>query len=157
MHAQASLPVPLFDPLLPTSDKALAAHPRKPATYAPPYVEGRELLSLERLHERLALLAHLELPCSILVANPPFHLREAPIKRVELVGDSLSVVGDGFSLRLRRPHIHSIWLANQHRAGGASSLDILNSNGTLYASVWPAPGGSEIWRDIMDNPMLSLV
>lgn len=157
MYAQASLPVPLFNSLLPASERALAFHPRKPATYAPPHAEGRELLSLEKLHERLALLAQLELPCSILVVNPPLHLREVPIKRVELADDSLSIAGEGFSLRLRGPHTHAIWLANQHRAGAASSLDALNANGTLYASIWPAPGGGEIWRDIMDNPMLSLV
>jgi hypothetical protein len=157
MYAQASLPAPLFDSLMPASDRALAVSSRKPTASVPSCAEAEGLLSLERLHERLALLAQLELPCSIVIASASRHLREVLIKTVELADDSLSIVGDSFDLRLRRPHIHTIWLVNQQGAeGGASSLDILHANGTLYASIWPAPGGGEIWRDIMDNPMLSL-
>jgi hypothetical protein len=163
MHVQASLPMALFDGLLPAAEPVFTdqrpVRPRKSSTYEPLRAPGETLLSMAKLHERLALLAQLELPCTILIANPPLHLREAVIQTVELAGESLTVGGNGFSLRLRGPHIHSIRLVNQREAGsGTASLDILHSQGMLYASIQPAPEGpgGEVWRDVMDNPTLSL-
>lgn len=164
MHAQASLPAALFDALLPTAAPVFngqrpGGRPRKPSNHETPRMAGETLLSMAKLHERLTLLAQLELPCTISIASPPLHLREAVIKTVELAGENLTVGGSGFSLRLRGPHIHAIRLASPRKeGGGAASLDILHSAGTLYASIQPAPGGpgDEVWRDVMDNPTLSL-
>ncbi len=164
MHIQASLSMPLFDPLLPTAEKFFAdRHPvrqRKPATAEPLLAQGETLLSMAKLHERLALLAQLELPCIILIASPPLHLRDAVIKAVELTDESLVIVGKDFNLRLREPNIHSIRLVNQREGGnGTASLDIHHAQGMLYASIRPAPDGvgGEVWRDVMDNPSLAFV
>jgi hypothetical protein len=116
-------------------------------------------LSIAKLHERLALLARLELPCNIFIASPAVHLGKAVINNVGLTGDTLSIAGKGFKLRLRGPNIHSIRLVSpREAANGISRLDIHHSHGMLYASIQPAPDGtgSEVWQDVMDNPTLSL-
>jgi hypothetical protein len=157
MHA-LSFPQ-FFDSPLPATEQPhshrRAAHARPVA----PHRAGEGFLSIAKLHERLALLAKLELPCTIVVASPALHLREAVINTVGLVGDTLSIAGKGFALRLRGPNIHSIRLVSQREAeDGISRLDIHHSHGMLYASIQPAPDGAggEVWQDVMDNPTLSL-
>jgi hypothetical protein len=118
------------------------------------------LLSVAKLHERLALLAKLELPCNIFIASPALHIGKAVINHVGLHSDTLSIAGKGFKLRLRGPNIHSIRLVSPREAGnGISRLDIHHSQGMLYASIQPAPDGAggQVWQDVMDNPTLSLV
>lgn len=164
MNTQASLPMPLFDAFLPTTQPIFADHysnQHKPTPSEPlALAQGETLLSMAKLHERLTLLAQLELPCTILITNPPLHLRDAVIKAVELGSESLVIAGADFNLRLRGPNIHSIRLVNPREAGdGTASLDIHHSHGMLYASIRPAPDGvgSEVWRDVMENPSLALV
>lgn len=129
--------------------------PRLPIADAP--LPGENLLSITTLYERLALLAKLELPCTILIVNPPLHLRDAQIRSVDWADGNLNIVGDGFSLHLRGDGIQSVHLADI-QDGGDGSLDIYHSHGTLYASIRPVPGGigGAVWRDVMDNPSLLL-
>jgi len=117
------------------------------------------LLSIAKLYERLTLLAKLELPCTIRIASPALLLQNAVINQVDLGGESLTLVGKDFNLRLFGPNIHSIRLVNQREAeNGIARLDIHHSQGMLYASIHPTPDGmgSEVWQDVMDNPTLSL-
>ncbi len=164
MDTLASLPMPLFDAFLPATQPVFTDHhfsrhrscPSEPLTLA----QGETLLSMAKLHERLTLLAQLELPCTILITSPPLHLRDAVIKAVEWGGESLVIAGQDFNLRLRGPNIHSIRLVNPREAGdGTASLDIHHAQGMLYASIRPTPDGvgSEVWRDVMENPTLALV
>jgi hypothetical protein len=145
--------MPLSDPLLlPTADTFLV-------NKTVPLISSRQgetWLSIAKLHERLALLAQLELPCSIEITCPSLHLRDVTIQNVELSDENLAIVGEGFNLRLRGPNIHSICLVNE-RAKGAS-LDIHHAQGKLYASIRPSTDsvGCEVWRDVMDNPSLAL-
>ena len=152
-----------FDPSLPTTEMIRSRHrafrARPPAPLVQPLATGEGFLSIAKLHERLVLLAKLELPCTIVIAGPALHLRQAVIDTAELVGDTLSIAGKGFNLRLRGPNIHSIRFVSQPEAeNGISRLDIHHSQGMLYASIQPAPdgAGSEVWQDVMDNPTLSL-
>jgi len=132
---------------------------RAPAAPVAQPLDGDGFLSIAKLHDRLALLAKLELPCTIVVASPALHLRKTVIHAVGLTGETLSIAGKGFKLRLRGPNIHSIRLVGQREAAdGIPRLDIHHSQGMLYASIQPAldgPGG-EVWQDVMDNPTLSL-
>lgn len=155
---QASLTLPLFDALLPTQEQVpvRAPRPRPPVAEARPHFRSGALLSLAKLHERLSLLARLELPCTILVANPRLHLRHALIRSAELADGNLSIVGDDFTLYLRSDNIHSIRLADQRdgeETGGG--LEICHAPDIVYASIRPA-SDSAVWRDVMDNPTLSL-
>jgi hypothetical protein len=151
-----------FDPPLPAAEKRPVSRrffraPTPSAAVDAPAGEG--LLSLSTLHDRLALLAKLELPCTILAADPAVYLRSAVIGAVGLAGDTLDVVGQGFSLRLRGPDIRAIRLVGQREAvDGVPRLDIHHSHGMLYASIRPAPDGlgGAVWQDVMDNPSLPL-
>lgn len=128
--------------------------PRQPVSDALLPGEGLPL-SITTLHERLSLLAKLELPCTIAITNPALHLRRALIRAVELADGNLGIGGDGFHLRLRGDSIQSIYLSDIPNGG---SLDIYQPHGLLYASIRPAPDGvgGAVWRDVMDNPSLSL-
>ena len=156
MHAH---PFPQFsDPSLAMAEP-FRSHRRAARAPAAPPRSGEGFLSLAKLHDRLALLAKLELPCTIVVASPALHLRQAVIRSVGLFGDTLGIAGHGFALNLRGPHIHSIRLIGQREAeDGVSRLEIHHSHGMLYASIRPAPDGAggEVWQDVMDNPTLSL-
>ncbi len=120
---------------------------------------GEYMLSMARAYERLSLLVHLELPCTILVADPYQFLRDRVIESVELVCESLAIRGDGFNLQLNGPNFHTIRLVN-HRRGedGNTSLDIHDAKGMLYASIQPVHAGTgvAVWRDVMENPSLSI-
>jgi len=160
MHA-LSFPQ-FFDPPLPAAEKLhtprRAFRPRPSEPLVQPRA-GEGFLSIAKLHERLAILAKLELPCTIMVASPALHLGKTVIKTVGLAGDTLSIAGKGFKLCLRGPNIHSIRLVGQREAGdGIPRLDIHHSQGMLYASIQPAPDGTggEVWQDVMDNPSLSM-
>ncbi len=162
MHANASF-IPLLDTLPAAVNKAFTDHRaiRQGAqgTHEPPLSNGEGLLSMAKLHERLSLLVQLELPCTILISNPRVHLQGAVIKMAELDGESLTIAGNDFNLRLRGSNIDLIRLVNHGTPGsGVISLDIHHSLGGLYASIQPAPGGigGAVWRDVMGNPSLSL-
>ncbi|MFM8332193.1 MAG: hypothetical protein ACKN9T_10930 [Candidatus Methylumidiphilus sp.] len=155
MQAHATTLYPLFfEALLPTAEKRAVS--RKTAARDTPRHPGEALLSMEKLCDRLTLLAQLELPCAILIAHPLLHLPDTLIKSAEMGGDSLSIVGRDFKICLRGSNIHSIRLSS-HREGG--SVDIFHAQGVLYASIRPVVDGrgAEVWRDVMDNPMLALV
>lgn len=125
----------------------------------PQALVGEGLLSIDKLYERLSLLAKLELPCTIKIACPALVLQNAVINKVDLGGESLTISGKDFNLRLLGPNIHSIRLVSLREAeNGVARLDIHHSQGMLYASIQPAPNGagSEVWQDVMDNPSLSL-
>lgn len=114
---------------------------------------------LSNLYERLGLLAQLGVPCTILIFNPALRLGQTPIKAVELAGDCLTIAGDDFKLLLRGPNFHSIHWVNQQGANvGAPRLDIHHSPGMVYASIQPPLDSQNlaVWRDVMDNPSLSL-
>ena len=103
-----ALSFPQFlDPSLPTTEMIRSRHrafrARPPAPLVQPLATGEGFLSIAKLHERLVLLAKLELPCTIVIAGPALHLRQAVIDTAELVGDTLSIAGKGFNLRLRGP------------------------------------------------------
>jgi hypothetical protein len=120
---------------------------------------GEYMLSMARAYERLSLLVHLELPCTILIANPYQLLRATVIKAVELLGENLTIHGDGFNLRLYGTNFYTLRLVNhRHKENGNTSLDIHDFNGLLYASIQPTQDGTgaAVWRDVMENPLLSL-
>ena len=163
MHA-STLPQ-LFDPTFGAADKirppsrAFRARLSSPIQRQQPLLVGEGLISITKLYERLTLLARLELPCTIRIASPALLMQQAVIDKVELGGDSLTIVGKDFNLRLLGPNIHSIRLVNQRDAeNGITRLDIHHSQGMLYASIQPTPDGTgnAVWQDVMDNPTLSL-
>ncbi|MDD5033243.1 MAG: hypothetical protein PHE55_00670 [Methylococcaceae bacterium] len=123
-----------------------------------PYSET--LLSLRELHERLGLLAQLELPCSIFIASPPRHLRNAVMKNIDLCDGQLRIGFDGFILRLSGIQIGAIRLVNRSESNfGIMAVEIHHIHGMLYVRIQPLQDGvgGAVWRDIMDNPSLSLV
>lgn len=161
MHA-ITLPQ-FFDPSFPLAEKIRpqqrAFRSRMSVVPAQQAFVGEGLLSIGKLYERLTLLAKLELPCTILIASPALVLQNAVINKVDLGGESLTISGKDFNLRLLEPNIHSIRLVSLREAeDGVARLDIHHSQGMLYASIQPAPDGtgSEVWQDVMDNPSLSL-
>jgi hypothetical protein len=163
MQTQASLHMPSFEPLFPQAGKLFTEdqpnRPSHPDLREAITAKPEATLSLNKLHERLTLLAHLELPCTIFIADPPLMLRNAIIKGLILSGDSLSISGDDFSLHFRGANIHAIRLAYPKGSENRTPrLEIHHSLGLLYASIQPAPEGvgSAVWRDVMDNPSLSL-
>jgi hypothetical protein len=163
MTAQAAPIFPLFDTLFPAKEAPFAeSRPVRNRVSPSPAIlrsNGENVLSLPRAYERLSLLARMELPCTIFIVNPPQHVRHALIKTVHLGSESLAIIGNGFNLYLHGPNFHTIRLVNYDKIeDGTASLDIHQPQGMLYASIQPAVDGVGIavWRDVMDNPSLSL-
>jgi hypothetical protein len=163
MHAQVAPKLPLFDTLFFAQEANIAENPTARNRVSPSHAilrsNGENLLSLLRAYERLSLLAQMELPCTILIVSPPQHLRHTVIKTVNLESESLAILGNGFNLYLHGPNFHTIRLVNHSKIeDGIASLDIHQPQGMLYASIQPAVDGlgSAVWRDVMDNPSLSL-
>ena len=164
MHAQAAPFFPLFETLFSAKETTIAENQvslvAKPSSKVTLRRSGEHLLSMPTAYERLGLLVHLQLPCTILIANPFLVLRQRVIEKVELIGENLSIRGDGFDLKLFGPNFHTIRLVNHRRKeDGNTSLDMHDTQGMLYASIQPMPDGTgaAVWRDIMENPSLSLV
>ena len=164
MHADAAPFAPSFlDTLFSAKEAIISGNPiaqrRKPPPLATLSSKAGDVLSIVRVCERLSLLVQLELPCTILITNPPLHLRHTVIRTVHLEVDNLVVHGDGFNLHLLGPNFHTARLVNHSDAEeGGTSLDICHADGMLYASIQPAPDGkgAAIWRDVMENPTLCL-
>jgi hypothetical protein len=163
MNAQAAPIFPLFDTLFSAKEANIAeSHPVRNRVLPSPAIlrsNAENLLSLPRAYERLSLLAQMELPCTIFIVSPPQHLRHTLIKTVHLGSESLAIIGNGFNLYLYGPNFHTIRLVNHGKIeDGIASLDIHQPRGMLYASIQPSVDGmgSAVWRDVMDNPSLSL-
>jgi hypothetical protein len=162
MNAQAAPIFPLFDTLFSAKEENIAeGHPARNHVSPSAAIQrnAENLLSMPRAYERLSLLAQMELPCTIFIISPPQHLRNTLIKTVKLGSESLAILGNGFNLYLHGPNFHTIRLVNYCRIEhGVASLDIHEPQGMLYASIQPAFDGmgSAVWRDVMDNPSLSL-
>ena len=163
MHAHPAPSVPFFDTLFSVNETNLAEKQTMFQSKSPLLTSlrrnGEKLLSVAIAYERLSLLVHLELPCTILIANPYQLLRATVIKAVELLGENLTIHGDGFNLRLYGTNFYTLRLVNhRHKENGNTSLDIHDFNGLLYASIQPTQDGTgaAVWRDVMENPLLSL-
>ena len=164
MHTHAAPFVPLFDALFPLKEfenlENQSILQRKSLPQINLRRNGEHLLSVAEAHERLSLLVHLELPCTILIADPYQVFRPRAIESVDhFDGDGLSINGQDFKLHLSSQNFHTIRLVNHRREGdGNTSLDIYDFQGMLYASIEPIPdgAGAAVWRDVMENPSLSL-
>ncbi len=164
MHTHAAPFVPLFDTLFPLKEFDNLENPSIFQRKSLPQINlrrnGEHLLSVAEAHERLSLLVHLELPCTILITDPYQVFRPRAIESVDRFdGDGLSINGQDFKLHLSSQNFHTIRLVNHRREGdGNTSLDIYDLQGMLYASIEPIPdgAGAAVWRDVMENPSLSL-
>ena len=163
MQANAAQFFPLFGSFFPTIGAKTEGDQAALRLNPPPEVSlrrsGEYMFSMARAYERLSLLVHLELPCTILIAEPYQFLRDRVIESVELVCESLAIRGEGFNLQLNGPNFYTIRLVN-HRRGedGNTSLDIHDAKGMLYASIQPVHVGTgvAVWRDVMENLSLSV-
>lgn len=163
MHAHTVPSVPFFDTLFSVKETNIAEKQTMFQSKSPLLTSlrrnGEKLLSVAMAYERLSLLVHLELPCTILIANPYQLLRATVIKAVDLLGENLTIHCDGFNLRLYGTNFYTLRLVNhRYKENGNTSLDIHDFNGLLYASIQPAQDGTggAVWRDVMENPLLSL-
>ena len=163
MYAHAEPFAPLFDTLLPPNEAknigGIQIRSRKPLLQTVLPSNGENMLSMAKAHERLSLLAQLELPCTVLIVDPPLCLRNTVIKNVILGVGNLAILGEEFKLHLKCPNFHTIRLVNRKEEDGTASLNFYDLHGMLYASIQPATDGLglAVWRDVMDNPSLSLV
>lgn len=163
MHAHAAPYFSLFETFFLATEAKFAENQTsirpKPSPHMTLRRSGESLLSVAKAYERLNLLVHLEMPCTILIATPYQALRQTFIKAVDLAGDGLDIRGEGFNLQVRESNFNTIRLVNHRRDDdGNTSLDIHDSKGMLYASIQSTPEGTgaAIWRDVMENPSLSL-
>lgn len=117
-------------------------------------------LSLNEFCERVALLAELELPCSVHIANPSAEqISRGVVRKIERDADRLNLLGEGFSLHLHRDNIDSIWLvtgAGDDEQGMA--IEIHNRTGSLIARLFGMQDsvGAAVWQDVMGNPSLAI-
>ncbi len=163
MYAHAAF-VPLIDSLFPVKqveiDGTRSFFQPKPLPQVNLRRNGEHMLTMEEAHDRLSLLVLLELPCTILIADPYQVIRQRAIKSINYrCGESLSIHGQDFKLNISGPNFHSIRLVNhRHEEDGNTTLDIHDSKGMLCASIQPIPEGTgaAVWRDVMENPSLSL-
>lgn len=119
---------------------------------------AEDSLTFSTFFERLSLLAKLELPCTIRFSNPNVIIPHAVIREVQWAGENFQISGTDFNLRLLGENIHSIRLTNLDAGrNDASRLDILHSQGQIYASIQPSAEGlgGGVWRDVMENPTLA--
>ena len=164
MHTHAAPFFSLFETLFPAIEASNAENQASIQSKPSPQItlrrNGEYLFSMAKAYERLSLLVHLELPCTVLMATPFLLLRQRVIENVELQGESLSIQGEGFDMKLSVPNFHTIRLVNHRRKeDGNTSLDIHDAaNGMLFASIQPMPDGTgvAVWRDVMENPSLSV-
>lgn len=113
-------------------------------------------LSSQALSERLAVLAEIELPCVIYTAKSknaePYH---DFIRCMKHRHGQLDIRGDHFALSL---HSHdAIWLVNHpDQACGGLAVEAYNRAGNMIARIFGKQDGvnSQVWQDIMDNPLL---
>ncbi len=117
-------------------------------------------LSLHEFCERISLLAELELPCSVHIANPSAEqISRGVVRRIERDADRLYLLGDGFSLHLHRDNIDSIWLVTG--SGGdeqGMAIEIHNRTGSLIARLFGMQDsvGAAVWQDVMGNPSFAV-
>ncbi len=118
-------------------------------------------LSIDAFCERIALLAELELPCAVHIANASAEqVSRGVVRRIEQDTERLNLFGDGFSLHLHRNNIDAIWLVNS--AGGddqGMAIEIHNRAGNLIARLLGIEDsvGSAVWQDVMGNPSFAVV
>lgn len=117
-------------------------------------------LSLQAFYERVTLLAELELPCIIYIANSAVEqLCSGVIRRIERSDARLTLLGDDFALHLRKQNIDSIWLvSNPESKDGTMAVEIYNQAGALITRIFGIQDriGSAVWQDVMGNPSLSV-
>lgn len=117
-------------------------------------------LSLHEFCDRISLLAELELPCSVYVANGSAEqISRGVVRRIERDADRLNLFGDGFSLHLHQNNIDAVWLVH---GGGhddqGMAIEIHNRTGSLVARLFGMQDGigAAVWQDVMGNPSFTL-
>lgn len=123
---------------------------------------GGERLSRLSVHEfcdRVSLLAELELPCSVYIANPSAEqISRGVVRKIEREADRLNLFGDGFSLHLHQNNIDSIWLVNSSSDDQGIAIEIHNRTGSLIARLFGMQDsiGAAVWQDVMGNPSFAV-
>lgn len=117
-------------------------------------------LSLHEFCERIALLAELELPCSVYIANPSAEqISRGVVRKIERDSDRLNLFGDGFSLHLHQNNIDAIWLVNStSNDDQGMAIEIHNRTGSLIARLFGIQDGigAAVWQDVMGNPSFAV-
>jgi putative heme degradation protein len=117
-------------------------------------------LSLQGFHERIALVAELELPCVLYLGQPLLaQVRRGVIRRIERHADRLNLMGDDFALFLHEKNIDSIWLVQDREADDRGlAVEIYGAHGSPITRILGVSEGNDraVWSDVMGNPLLAL-
>jgi putative heme degradation protein len=111
------------------------------------------------LCERLALLAHMRLPCVLFVANPEDdtigHCFHGSVCHFERENGQIFIQGDGFELRLKEQGIGQIHLSERQCEDGRidTTIELHRPDGKLIARIGgtPEPVAGAVWQDLMDS------
>lgn len=113
-------------------------------------------ISIQALVQRLALLAELELPCTICLGSSrgDDHCCRGAIRLCSLEDGRLNLLGDDFSLHLCEEHIESVHLVHRRRSSEPeTAVEIISTSGALLARLLGTadPLRAGVWQDIMDS------
>lgn len=112
-------------------------------------------LSLRALRERIILLTDIGLPCLVTVGGDGgFVALTLLVGWRDLQGGDLCLVGDRFSVALRRREIGSIQVVYQDTPEQSLAVLVQDHVGGLIASLvgMPSPCEDAVWADVMGNP-----
>ena len=140
----------------------VVAFESRPATdpFAPDTRTGKicsTALSSRAFCQRMTLLAELELPCTVHIANRAFEqLCNGVIRCIEHTDERLSLFGEGFVLHLCARNIAAIGVVI-HPGDGTPAVEIHSKSGALLTRIVGPQDriGRGVWQDVMGNPSLS--
>jgi hypothetical protein len=112
-------------------------------------------LTLRSLKDRVILLTDIGLPCLVTLGAPAgFGGFTLLTGWRDIDGDGLCLLGNGFSVVLRRQEIGSIQVVYQDSPAQPSAVRVNDHKGGLIASLVGLPSSSEgaVWEDVIGNP-----